>query len=749
MDDDGFEHTPARDGWRRLIAKGEGWDSFEGHWKHLAPTPDGYVVDDVSWVRTVPARQRMVPQDAPESADTSTVQVIHRLKPDDDDEVEWEEDADIAVGADGVIDIADGAVANVQDDGTVVYDGGSDAGAVAGQVLSDGSVRLAVTIPDENAPRSFAVPMTMPEFMTPSLQPDGRVLILTLVDTDNPYSTVVEPDVWEIVYEMPPPWAKDANGADVKTWYTMDGTVLTQHIEPTADTAWPVVADPTAKQNKQAAKARDAAEDAKKAANRAKEAAAAAEKARAQAALKLQKAEEKLLAAQRKKKDQQEKAEKAKKAAELAQKAAAEAKRQAKAAAEAAKAAREAAARAKKAAASKLLEGAKKLQTQAKEAARRAETQANRAVQHNQTAQTAKAAAVAMQPAIDDAATTATKVVAIYENADLAKKKQQAAAQNLLNKYVERVKERRSPPVPPVIPEPPAPTPRMLTIADESRVYNVFAGFDINRLDCAPNIVIGARGSGQPRESAYGLGDFVHDIVNAMNTQPGQLFRANVSSIAIDYRAPGIPVSASPSVWADYVAGSRDGVQSGARLVAQVREKCAGSLIHMIGYSSGAWVVGGAYASVNRVSIGSVTLLSYPAAWLFDHVKRVVNPMNGHDYALGTIGIATLLSPAAPTLSALNWTAAMSDFHMQVHGLSPGDNRAFVMPPNLAGGGLSSSDTDKVIQLCIIRDAVCDVAGFDSFWNIASLHVHRAYAEWVIGHLSQLNPRGPMRAVSK
>jgi hypothetical protein len=41
------------------------------------------------------------------------------------------------------------------------------------------------------------------------------------------------------------PWAVDANGNDLETYYTVDGTTLTQHVEFTNETAFPVVADPT------------------------------------------------------------------------------------------------------------------------------------------------------------------------------------------------------------------------------------------------------------------------------------------------------------------------------------------------------------------------------------------------------------------------------------------------------------------------------------------------------------------------
>ncbi|AMM20766.1 hypothetical protein AX769_12225 [Frondihabitans sp. PAMC 28766] len=41
------------------------------------------------------------------------------------------------------------------------------------------------------------------------------------------------------------PWAVDATGKALKTYYTVEGTRLVQHVQFTPNTAFPVVADPT------------------------------------------------------------------------------------------------------------------------------------------------------------------------------------------------------------------------------------------------------------------------------------------------------------------------------------------------------------------------------------------------------------------------------------------------------------------------------------------------------------------------
>ena len=48
----------------------------------------------------------------------------------------------------------------------------------------------------------------------------------------------------EPVIRISSPWAKDALGNDVKTWFTTDGTTLTQHVEPDENTVYPIEADP-------------------------------------------------------------------------------------------------------------------------------------------------------------------------------------------------------------------------------------------------------------------------------------------------------------------------------------------------------------------------------------------------------------------------------------------------------------------------------------------------------------------------
>jgi hypothetical protein len=48
----------------------------------------------------------------------------------------------------------------------------------------------------------------------------------------------------EILAEVLSPWAVDAEGGDVPTWYRIEGTTLVQEIDPQPGAVFPVVADP-------------------------------------------------------------------------------------------------------------------------------------------------------------------------------------------------------------------------------------------------------------------------------------------------------------------------------------------------------------------------------------------------------------------------------------------------------------------------------------------------------------------------
>ena len=58
-------------------------------------------------------------------------------------------------------------------------------------------------------------------------------------------SAVVYNEKGELASMVSTPWAKDAEGKDVKTWFTTDGKTLTQHVKhDVVGIVYPVTADP-------------------------------------------------------------------------------------------------------------------------------------------------------------------------------------------------------------------------------------------------------------------------------------------------------------------------------------------------------------------------------------------------------------------------------------------------------------------------------------------------------------------------
>jgi hypothetical protein len=118
----------------------------------------------------------------------------------------------------------------VAQDGTVVYTGGDSAADAAVQVLDDGALRLQTVTNESDGPDRFSY--TFGDGVHPLPADDGTI---SLVVGDGPTATIATVD---------PAWAQDANGDPVATRYQIDGDSLVQVIAPSADTAYPVVADP-------------------------------------------------------------------------------------------------------------------------------------------------------------------------------------------------------------------------------------------------------------------------------------------------------------------------------------------------------------------------------------------------------------------------------------------------------------------------------------------------------------------------
>lgn len=116
----------------------------------------------------------------------------------------------------------------VTDDGTVVYpaaDGSAD--AVAVQTLADGSTRVQTVIADASSAHEFGYRM---QGYRPYKSDTGEVVFV------NAAGDFVSVDA---------PWAVDANGASVDTYYEIHGKELVQVVEADESTAYPIVADPS------------------------------------------------------------------------------------------------------------------------------------------------------------------------------------------------------------------------------------------------------------------------------------------------------------------------------------------------------------------------------------------------------------------------------------------------------------------------------------------------------------------------
>lgn len=117
--------------------------------------------------------------------------------------------------------------------GAVQYDNNDDSITVP-VAQRDGSVQINTVIESAQAPSEYTYDIAVPGGGRLALdEPSGLVSIL---DSDGGW-----------VGGVNPAWAKDAAGAPVPTWYTVEGTTLTQHVDLTdSSLRFPVVADPWA-----------------------------------------------------------------------------------------------------------------------------------------------------------------------------------------------------------------------------------------------------------------------------------------------------------------------------------------------------------------------------------------------------------------------------------------------------------------------------------------------------------------------
>ncbi|MDP0396731.1 DNA/RNA non-specific endonuclease [Tsukamurella strandjordii] len=94
----------------------------------------------------------------------------------------------------------------------------------------DGGYQKLILMKNQNAPKQYRFPLNTPEGGRSEKNSDGSISVF---DRNG-----------EKVGQFNAPWAYDANGKEVPTWYDIDGDDMVQRIEPGPDNVYPIIADP-------------------------------------------------------------------------------------------------------------------------------------------------------------------------------------------------------------------------------------------------------------------------------------------------------------------------------------------------------------------------------------------------------------------------------------------------------------------------------------------------------------------------
>jgi len=114
--------------------------------------------------------------------------------------------------------------------GVVSYDNRNDSKTVP-VVVDDGSVVIHTIIDSSNAPTTYTYDFALEPGSTFELHPSGDVVALSAEGN--------------FEFAIAAPWAKDADGRPVPTHYELTGNRLSQVVEHSESSAFPIVADPT------------------------------------------------------------------------------------------------------------------------------------------------------------------------------------------------------------------------------------------------------------------------------------------------------------------------------------------------------------------------------------------------------------------------------------------------------------------------------------------------------------------------
>jgi hypothetical protein len=131
--------------------------------------------------------------------------------------------------------VTDNVPGVVAGSGTVVYPDAGAATDVAVQATNTGAVRALVTLKDRTASTTQRFDLDLPDGA--ELVPDGEGGFQIVQGGGGE-------DGGRAIGAIDAPWAKDARGESVPTYYTLDGDTLVQTVKTDDSTAFPVVADP-------------------------------------------------------------------------------------------------------------------------------------------------------------------------------------------------------------------------------------------------------------------------------------------------------------------------------------------------------------------------------------------------------------------------------------------------------------------------------------------------------------------------
>ncbi|KUN09430.1 hypothetical protein AQI95_06400 [Streptomyces yokosukanensis] len=123
--------------------------------------------------------------------------------------------------------------------GNVVYTSPGPVDTVV-QPTTDGGSRTLNILKDSSAPRDYETGFTLPAGMKAVTHDDGSVSLYSEGDDVADKAPQKEPAGF-----FAAPWAKDANGKDIPTSYKVVGNKLVQHVDFDADSAFPIVIDPS------------------------------------------------------------------------------------------------------------------------------------------------------------------------------------------------------------------------------------------------------------------------------------------------------------------------------------------------------------------------------------------------------------------------------------------------------------------------------------------------------------------------